>query len=157
MKGITPMLWFNTEAEDAANHYVSIFPNSRLTGVTRYGDQMPLPKGTVMTASFTLDGQDFIALNGGPEFKFTEAVSFVVNCDTQEEIDHYWAKLSEGGQPNVCGWLKDKYGLSWQVTPSFIAEVMKKKDQRRIDNMMKALVTMKKLDLAALKRAYEEG
>jgi predicted 3-demethylubiquinone-9 3-methyltransferase (glyoxalase superfamily) len=157
MKGITPMLWYDTQAEEAAKFYVSVFPNSKVTGVTHYGDNMPMPKGTVMTASFSLDGQDYIALNGGPEFKHSEAVSFVVNCDTQEEIDRYWAKLSEGGQTNVCGWLKDKFGLSWQVTPAFIAEVMKKKDQRRIDNMMKALVQMTKLDLAALKRAYEEG
>ena len=149
MQKVTPFLWFDTQAEEAAKFYVSVFKNSRMGAVSRYGDGMPLPKGTVMTAAFEIDGQKFTALNGGPQFKFTEAVSFVVNCDTQKEIDHYWEQLTAGGGKEVqCGWLKDKYGLSWQIVPSMLPELVKKSG-----NVMEALMHMKKLDIAALERA----
>jgi predicted 3-demethylubiquinone-9 3-methyltransferase (glyoxalase superfamily) len=146
---ITPFLWFDSQAEEAAKFYVSVFKDSKMGQVSRYGEGMPLPKGTVMTAAFEIEGQPFIALNGGPQFKFTEAVSFVVNCDTQKEIDHYWDKLTSGGGNEVqCGWLKDKFGLSWQIVPSALPELVKKSDK-----VMEALLHMKKLDIAALQRA----
>jgi predicted 3-demethylubiquinone-9 3-methyltransferase (glyoxalase superfamily) len=146
---ITPFLWFDNQAEEAARFYVSVFKNSKMGAVSRYGEGMPLPKGTVMTAAFEVEGQSFIALNGGPQFKFTEAVSFVVNCDTQKEIDYYWDKLTGGGGEEVqCGWLKDKYGLSWQITPTALPELVKKSSK-----VMEALLHMKKLDIAALQRA----
>ena len=151
MQKITAMLWFDHQAEEAAKFYVSVFKNSKMGAVTRYGDGMPLPKGTVMTAAFEIEGQQFTALNGGPQFRFTEAVSFVVNCETQSEIDHYWDKLTGGGGKEVqCGWLKDKYGLSWQITPAQLPELVKKSGK-----VMGALMHMKKLDLAALQRAAE--
>ena len=147
---ITSMLWFDGQAEAAAKFYVSVFKGSRMGAVSRYGDGMPLPKGTVMTAAFEIEGQPFIALNGGPEFKFNPAVSFVINCDTQKEIDHYWDKLASGGGEEVqCGWVKDKYGLSWQIVPVQLPELVKKSS----DKVMHALLKMKKLDLAALQRA----
>ena len=150
MLKITPMLWFDNQAEEAARFYVSVFKNSKMGAVTRYGDGMPLPKGTVMTAAFEIEGQQFTALNGGPQFKFTEAISFVVNCDTQKEIDYYWDKLTSGGGKEVeCGWLRDRYGLCWQITPSQLPELVKKSS----DKVMHALLKMKKLDLAALQRA----
>ena len=146
---ITPFLWFDTQAEEAAKFYVSVFKDSKMGQVSRYGEGMPLPKGTVMTAAFEIEGQPFIALNGGPQFKFTEAVSFVVNCDTQKDIDYYWDKLTAGGGKEVqCGWLKDKYGLSWQIVPSALPELVKKSGR-----VMEALLHMKKLDIAALQRA----
>ena len=149
MQKISPFLWFDNQAEEAAKFYVSVFKNSKMGAVSRYGDGMPLPKGTVMTAAFEIDGQKFTALNGGPQFKFTEAVSFVVNCDTQKEIDHYWDKLTAGGGREVqCGWLKDKYGLSWQIVPTALPELAKKSPK-----VMQALMHMKKLDIAALERA----
>jgi predicted 3-demethylubiquinone-9 3-methyltransferase (glyoxalase superfamily) len=147
---ITPMLWFDTQAEEAARFYCSVFKDSKMGQVSHYGAGMPLPKGTVMTAAFEIKGQPFVALNGGPQFKFTEAVSFVVNCDTQKEIDHYWDKLTSGGGKEVmCGWVKDKYGLSWQITPAELPELIKKNS----DRVMQAVVKMKKLDIAALQRA----
>src|SRR5262249_49645803 len=152
---ITPFLWFESQAEEAANFYASIFKNSRVRGLTRYGDSRPGPKGSVMTVDFELDGQEFIALNGGPHFKFTEAVSFVVNCDTQQEVDEFWEKLSAGGQQIQCGWLKDKYGLSWQIVPTVLGQLMQDKDPKKSERVMKALLQMKKLDIAGLKRAYE--
>jgi predicted 3-demethylubiquinone-9 3-methyltransferase (glyoxalase superfamily) len=155
MKGITPFLWFDNQAEEAMNFYVSIFRDSKVLGVTRYGDAGPGPKGSVMTAAFEIEGQKFTALNGGPLFKFTEAVSFVVNCETQEEVDHYWKKLSAGGQEVQCGWLKDKYGLSWQIVPTILPELMLSGDPRKANRVMQALMQMKKLDIAALKRAAE--
>ena len=154
MPKITPFLWFNDKAEEAANFYTSIFRNSKVNAVTRYGNAGPGPKGSVMTANFELDGQPFVALNGGPQFPFTEAVSFVVNCENQQEIDYYWDKLtSGGGQPVQCGWLKDKFGLSWQVVPTSMSRLMQQPDPARADRVMKALLRMQKIDIAALERA----
>ncbi len=151
---ITPFLWFDNQAEEAANFYVSIFKNSRVTGIDRYGEAGPLPKGTVMTASFELEGQGFIALNGGPEFKFTEAISLFVNCETQAEVDELWAKLSAGGEEGPCGWLKDKYGLSWQIVPTILHELLGDPDPEKSQRVMKAMLQMKKLDINMLKQAY---
>ena len=152
---ITPMLWYDTQAEEAANFYCSIFKNSRVNNVARYGDTGPGPKGQVMVVSFELDGQEFTALNGGPTFKFTEAISMVVNCETQEEIDTYWEKLSAGGQEVECGWLKDKYGLSWQITPTIIGEFWSKGDQEQLDRVMGEVMKTKKFNIQKLKDAYE--
>jgi predicted 3-demethylubiquinone-9 3-methyltransferase (glyoxalase superfamily) len=154
MPNITPFLWFNTEAEEAMNFYVATFPNSRVKGLTRWGDGGPGPKGAVLTANFELDGKEFTALNGGPQFKFTEAVSFVVMCETQEEIDKYWDRLTgEGGQESMCGWLKDKYGLSWQIVPSKLSKLLGDPDSARAGRATQALLQMKKLDIAALEKA----
>ena len=143
---ITPMLWYDNQAEEAANFYVSIFKNSRVTSISRYGDAGPGPKGSVMVAEFELDGQKFTALNGGPQFKFTEAISLVVNCESQEEVDYFWEKLSgSGGQEVVCGWLKDKYGLSWQVVPVRLFELIS--DPAKSDRVMQAVMEMKKLEI----------
>jgi predicted 3-demethylubiquinone-9 3-methyltransferase (glyoxalase superfamily) len=155
MQRITPFLWFDNQAEDAVNFYVSIFKNSRVKQISRYGEAGPGPKGTVMTASFELQGQQFIALNGGPQFKFSPAISFVVNCETQQEVDDYWARLSEGGRTDQCGWLTDKYGLSWQIVPAILGELMSSKDPEKSGRVMKALLQMKKLDIEGLKRAYD--
>jgi predicted 3-demethylubiquinone-9 3-methyltransferase (glyoxalase superfamily) len=159
MQKITPCLWFDDQAEEAANFYVSVFKNSKIGHVARYGEAgeqaAGRPEGTVMTVEFTLDGQDFVALNGGPHFKFTEAISLVVNCETQGEVDHFWVKLSEDGQESQCGWLKDKYGLSWQVVPTVLGEMMQDKDAEKANRAMKAMLQMKKLDIATLKQAYE--
>ena len=156
---ITPFLWFDTEAEEAANFYVSIFKNSRIKGLARYdGDTAQVagrPKGTVMTVQFELDGQDFVALNGGPVFKFTEAISLVVNCESQAEIDHFWQKLSDGGQEVECGWLKDRFGLSWQIVPADIEEMLQDKDPEKPKRVMAAVMKMKKLDMAEMRKAYE--
>jgi predicted 3-demethylubiquinone-9 3-methyltransferase (glyoxalase superfamily) len=151
---ITPFLWFDDRAEEAANFYVSIFKNSKIVTATRYGDAGPGPKGSVMTVVFSLDGQEFIGLNGGPHFKFTEAVSFSVDCMTQEEVDHYWDKLSAGGSQQPCGWLKDKFGLSWQVNPGVLGEMLSDPDSAKSKRVMEAMLKMKKIDIAALKRAY---
>ena|SRR5438046_3173993 len=154
MPKITPFLWFNDKAEEAANFYASIFRNSKVNAVTRYSDAGPGPKGSVMTVAFELDGQAFSALNGGPQFPFTEAVSFVINCEHQQEIDDYWDKLtSGGGQPVQCGWLKDKYGLSWQVIPTSLPRLMQQTDPTKADRVMKALLQMQKIDIAGLERA----
>jgi predicted 3-demethylubiquinone-9 3-methyltransferase (glyoxalase superfamily) len=155
MQRISPFLWFNDNAEEAVNFYISIFKNSKIVGVSRYGDSGPGPKGQVMVVNFKLDGQQFIALNGGPQFKFTEAISLVVNCKDQEEVDRFWDKLSEGGQKVQCGWLKDKFGLSWQIVPTILGELMQDKDPKKSERVMKALMKMTKLDIAGLKRAYE--
>ena len=158
---IEPCLWFDGEAEDAAKHYVSIFPNSSIDLVTHYGkagnDIHGQPEGRVMTVQFRLDGQPFLGLNGGPQFKFTEAISFTVRCETQEEIDYYWEKLSAGGKPGPCGWLKDRYGLSWQVAPSSVMALFASKDRAAADRVMKAVMGMGKLDIAALKKAQAGG
>jgi predicted 3-demethylubiquinone-9 3-methyltransferase (glyoxalase superfamily) len=154
MQKITPFLWFDGNAEEAANFYVSIFKNSRIGRITRYGDAGPGPKGTAMTVSFSLDGQDFTALNGGPIFKFTEAISFVATCETQEELDRYWSKLTEGGNEVQCGWLKDKFGLSWQIVPAVLPQWMGDPDPVKTQRVMKALMQMVKLDIATLERAY---
>ena len=157
MQKITPFLWFDTQAEEAANLYVSIFKNSKILKVARYGEAGPGPAGSVMIVNFQIEGQEFIALNAGPRFKFTEAISFVINCQTQEEVDHYWNKLTaDGGQESMCGWLKDKYGLSWQVTPTILGELMADKDAKKAQRVMQAMLQMKKIDIAALKRAYAE-
>ena len=156
MQKITPMLWYEGQAEEAAKFYCSVFRNSKMGQIARYGDHGPLPKGTVMTATFTLDGQEFVALNGGPHDKFNDAISLMVNCDTQAEIDEMWEKLASGGGREVqCGWLKDKYGVSWQIVPKQLPELMK--DPKRANAVMKELLQMKKLDLNKLKEAYEHG
>ncbi len=153
---ITTFLWFDNQAEEAINFYVSIFKNSRVGDIVRYGDTGPGPKGQVMTAEFELAGQQFTALNGGPQFKFTEAISLVVNCETQEEVDELWEKLSEGGQKVQCGWLKDKFGLSWQIVPTVLKEMLKDKNPEKTNRVIQALMKMTKLDIAQLKAAYEE-
>ena len=156
---ITPCLWFDSQAEDAAKLYVSIFPDSGIDAISRYGKEgfevHGRPAGSVLTVGFHIAGQSFVALNGGPLFKFTEAVSFQIFCDTQAEIDHYWHKLCEGGEEGQCGWLKDRFGLSWQVVPSTLPAMMSDSDGRKGERVMKAFLPMKKLDLAALQRAYE--
>ena len=154
---ITPFLWFDRQAEEAAAFYASIFPNSRVVKVIRYGGAGPGPAGSAMTVEFELEGQSFVALNGGPHFKFTEAISFVVNCQTQEEVDEYWEKLSEGGTPVECGWLKDKYGLSWQIVPTALPKLLSDPDPEKAQRVMKAMLTMKKLDISALEQAYDES
>lgn len=156
MQTITPFLWFHTQAEEAANYYVSIFKNSKITTVTRYGEAGPGPKGTAMTVVFELDGQEFIALNGGPHFKFTEAVSFSVSCTTQEDVDEYWEKLSAGGQEGQCGWLKDKFGLSWQVNPTILGQLLSSPDPQKAKRVMEAMLQMKKIDIAVLQQAAGE-
>jgi predicted 3-demethylubiquinone-9 3-methyltransferase (glyoxalase superfamily) len=150
---ITPFLWFDGQAEEAANFYVSIFPNSKVGSTSRYGEAGPGPKGSVMTIAFDLDGLSFTALNGGPVFKFTEAISLVVHCETQAEVDHYWDKLSAGGSEVQCGWLKDKYGLSWQIVPNALIELVQDKDPAKSQRVMAAMMQMKKIDIAGLKAA----
>lgn len=156
MPKITPFLWFDGQAEEAAKFYVSVFKNSKILRVTRYGDAGPGPKGSVMTVEFELDGEEFTALNGGPEFKFTEAVSFTVHCKTQAEVDEFWKKLSAGGKEVECGWLKDKYGLSWQITPDILSEMLNDPDPQKAKRVMEAMMKMKKIDIDALKKAYEQ-
>ena len=155
MQKISTCLWFDDNAEEAAKFYVSIFPNSYVSEIARYTDVGPGPKGSVMTVAFHLDGQDFTGINGGPTFKFTEAISLVVNCETQEEVDSYWAKLSEGGQEVQCGWLKDKFGLSWQITPVDLIKMIQDKDPAKVDRVMKAMMKMIKLDVPELEKAYK--
>jgi predicted 3-demethylubiquinone-9 3-methyltransferase (glyoxalase superfamily) len=157
MQKITPCLWFDDQAEEAARFYTSIFKNSKIGKITHYGEGAPRPKGSVLTVSFTLDGQEFLALNGGPQFKFTEAVSFIVNCKTQKEVDRMWEKLSEGGKDLQCGWLKDKYGVSWQVVPTILADMWSDPDPARAGRVLQALMGMQKLDIKALKKAYGRG
>ena len=155
MQKITPFLWFDTQAEEAANFYVSIFKNSKILNIARYGDAGPGPKGSVMTISFELDGHEFTALNGGPQFKFTEAISFTVICKTQEEVDDFWKKLTDGGQEVACGWLKDKHGLCWQITPEILPKLLVDPDPQKADRVMQAMMKMKKIDIPALQRAYD--
>ena len=157
MNKITPFLWFDNQAEEAANFYVSIFKNSKIVNIARYGEAGPGPAGTVMTVTFQLEGQEFIALNGGPQFKFTEAISFSVDCKTQEEVDELWEKLSAGGEEGPCGWLKDKYGLSWQINPTVLGEMLSDPDPEKSQRVMKAMLQMKKIDIKTLKQAYEQG
>jgi predicted 3-demethylubiquinone-9 3-methyltransferase (glyoxalase superfamily) len=156
MQKITPFLWFDNNAEDAVNFYVSIFKDSKILSVARYGDAGPGPKGTVMTANFRLNGQEFVALNGGPHFKFTEAISFVVNCETQAEVDEFWEKLSAGGTESQCGWLKDKFGLSWQIVPTVLPELLQNKEAGKAQRVMQAMLQMKKIDINTLKQAAEQ-
>ncbi len=153
---ISPFLWFDNQAEDAAKFYVSIFPNSAIRTIVRCTAAGPGPEGSVMTVAFHLNGQNFTALNGGPTFKFTEAVSFVVNCETQQEVDKYWEQLSEGGQQVQCGWLKDKFGLAWQIVPVVLWEMLEDKNPATVERVMKAMMQMKKLDIAGLENAYRQ-
>ena len=155
MQKIVPFLWFNDQAEYAMNHYISIFPDSKVVSVMRYGDAGPGPKGAVMSVTFQLAGQEFIALNGGPQFKFTEAISLYVNCETQEEVDELWQKLSEGGEGGPCGWLKDKYGLWWQIIPTALGEMLQNPDAEKSNRVMQAMLQMSKIDIEGLRRAYE--
>lgn len=155
MQKITPFLWFDGKAEEAMNFYVSIFKNSKVGKVTRYGDSGPGPKGSVMTATFQLEGQEFMALNGGPHFKFSPAISFFVNCETQEEVDELWEKLSAGGKTNRCGWLDDKFGVSWQIIPTTLGKLMHDKDPKKASRVMQAMLQMTRIDIAGLKAAYE--
>src|SRR5262245_6014374 len=155
MPEITPNLWFDTEGKDAAEFYVSVFPNSEITNVSYYGEAGPRPAGTVLTVDFALDGQRFTAINGGPQFKFDEAVSFLVNCADQDEVDYYWDKLTEGGEESQCGWLKDKYGLSWQIVPTERETLMTDPDAGRAERAMKAMLGMQKIDLAVIKAAAD--
>jgi predicted 3-demethylubiquinone-9 3-methyltransferase (glyoxalase superfamily) len=154
MQKISPFLWFDNQAEEAAKFYASIFRNSRIGRIARYGDAGPGPKGSVMTVEFQLDGQDFVALNGGPEFKFTEAISLSVLCRTQDEIDEFWQKLTQGGEEVQCGWLKDKYGLSWQIVPEVLPKMMSDPDPQKTNRVMEAVLKMKKFDIATLENAY---
>jgi predicted 3-demethylubiquinone-9 3-methyltransferase (glyoxalase superfamily) len=153
MRGITPCLWFDTEGEEAAAFYTSIFPGSRITDVARYGSAGPRPEGTVMTVSFELDGLKFVALNGGPQFSFSEAVSFQVLCESQDEVDSYWSKLSEGGEEGPCGWLKDRFGLSWQIVPTRLPELLQDPDREASQRVMAAMLEMRKIDVEGLERA----
>ncbi len=154
MQKITPFLWFNDQAEEAAKYYTKIFKNSKIKSIARYGDAGPGLKGSVMTASFEIDGQEFVALNGGPIFTFTPAISFVVNCRTQAEVDRFWEKLSEGGEKGQCGWLKDKYGVSWQIVPTILEKLVADRDREKSNRVMLAMLRMTKIDIAALKEAY---
>ncbi len=156
MQKITPFLWFDGKAEEAMNFYTSIFKNSKIGRISRYGEGGPGEKGTVMTASFQLEGQEFMALNGGPLFKFSPAISFFINCQTQEEVDELWEKLSAGGQKERCGWLKDKFGVSWQIIPTVLGELLQHKDAQKAKRVMDAMLQMDKIDIASLKRAAEQ-
>ncbi len=156
MQKITTFLWFDQQAEEAMNLYVSLFKNSKVLSVSRYPEGGPMPAGTLMTATFQLDGQEFMALNGGPEFKFTEAVSLFVTCETQAEVDHFWDHLSEGGEKSRCGWLKDRFGLSWQIVPTALGELMGDPNPRKAQNVMEAMLQMDKLDIAALQAAHDQ-
>jgi predicted 3-demethylubiquinone-9 3-methyltransferase (glyoxalase superfamily) len=155
MQKITTFLTYNNQAEEAVKLYTSIFKNSKITSTSRYGEAGPGAKGSVMTMTFEIDGQEFIALNGGPSFKFSQGISLTVNCETQAEVDEYWEKLSEGGQKIQCGWLTDKFGVSWQITPTILGKLMTDKDPAKSARVMKAMMQMQKLDIAALKKAYE--
>ena len=156
MKKITPFLWFNANAEEAVEYYVGIFPDSEITQTTHYSEGMPMPAGTVLTIGFKLNGQEFTALNGGPQFTFNEAVSFVVYCEDQEEIDYYWDKLGDGGMPMACGWLKDKFGLAWQIVPTKFFSMISSDDRERAARVLAAMNTMVKFDIAGLEAAYVE-
>ncbi len=155
MQKITPFLWFDNQAEEAAHFYTSIFKNSKIGTISRYGDAGPGPKGSVMVITFELDGQEFMALNGGPIFKFTPATSFLINCETQEEVDELWDKLSEGGRKDRCGWLQDKYGLSWQIVPTVLGKLMSDPDPEKASRVVRAMLQMEKLDIQRLQQAYQ--
>jgi predicted 3-demethylubiquinone-9 3-methyltransferase (glyoxalase superfamily) len=155
-QNLTTCLWFDNQAEEAVNFYLSVFKNSKLGSVARYGEGGPGPEGSVMTMAFELNGQAFTALNGGPQFKFTEAISFVVNCETQAEVDSLWAKLSAGGQPGQCGWLKDKFGLSWQIIPTVLGKLLSDPDPVKSQRVMQAMLQMQKIEIKDLQQAYEQ-
>ena len=153
MQKITPFLWFDTQSEEAAEFYTSVFPNSKVVEIVRYGSAGPRPEGMVMTVSFELDGQKFVALNGGPDFKFSEAISFEVDCDTQEEVDTYWSKLSDGGEEGPCGWLRDRFGVSWQIVPRILTELLADPDREKSQRVMQAMLSMRKLEIEPLEQA----
>lgn len=157
MQKITPFLWFNNQAEEAANFYVSVFKNAKINGISRYGETGPGPAGSVMVAQFQIEGQEFLALNGGPVFIISPANSFVVNCETQAEVDEYWDKLSSGGATQQCGWLTDKFGVSWQIVPTVLGELMSDPDPVKSGRVMQAMLQMTKLEIAGLRRAYEQA
>ena len=157
MQKIVPFLWFNGQAEEAARFYVSVFKNAKLGDVSRYTDGAPMPAGTAMTASFELDGVEFIALNGGPEFTFTEAISMFVRCESQEEVDYYWTALTEGGEESQCGWLKDRFGLSWQIVPNALMDMLSDADREKAGRVMQSMLQMRKIDVATLRRAYDSA
>jgi predicted 3-demethylubiquinone-9 3-methyltransferase (glyoxalase superfamily) len=157
MQKITPFLWFDNQAEEAMNFYISVFENSKVLSVTRYGEEGPGAKGTVMNARFLIEGQEFVALNGGPQFTFSPAISLVVNCETQEEVDYFWEKLSEGGEEQGPGWIKDKYGVSWQVVPIVLGEMLNDQDPLKSQRVMKAMLQMDKIDIKTLMQAYNNG
>ena len=157
MQNLTPCLWFDTEGEEAANFYTSIFPNSKILDISRYGSAGPRPEGTVMTVSFELDGQKFLALNGGPQFEFSEAISFQVSCKNQDEVDAYWSKLSEAGETGPCGWLKDKFGLSWQIVPTSLPELLGDPDKEKAQRVMAAMLEMKKIQIDELEAAAAQA
>jgi predicted 3-demethylubiquinone-9 3-methyltransferase (glyoxalase superfamily) len=157
MQKITPCLWFDTEGEEAARFYTSVFPNSRIVDVARYGSAGPRPEGTVMTVSFELDGQKYVALNGGPEFTFNEAISFQVSCENQEEVDTFWTTLSEGGEEGPCGWLKDRFGVSWQIVPTVLPELLGDPDREKSQRVMQAMLNMRKIEIADLERAAAQA
>ena len=157
MQKITPFLWYDGQAEEAVNFYVSIFKNSKVVSMARYGDAGPGPKGTVLMGTFQLEGQEFHALNGGPMFKFTEAISLFVNCETQEEVDNLWEKLSAGGRKDRCAWLTDKFGVSWQIVPTILSKLLGDKDPEKAKRVMQAMLQMDKIDINRLKQAYEQG
>ena len=156
MQKVTPFLMFDNQAEEAVKFYVSIFRNSKIIGMSRYGEGGPMPAGTMMGATFLLNGQEFMASNGGPHFTFSEGISLFVNCETQEEVDWLWEKLSEGGEKGPCGWLKDKFGVSWQIIPTALGQMLGDPDPRKSQNVMQAMLQMTKIDIAALRRAYEQ-
>ena len=157
MQKITPFLWFDNQAEEAINFYASVFKNSKIESIVRNGEAGPGPKGSVLTMSFQLEGQEFIALNGGPHFKFNEAISFVVNCETQEEVDYFWNKLTEGGNESQCGWLKDKFGLSWQIVPSVLSKLIADKDAKKAGRVIQAMMPMKKIIIADIQKAADQN
>ena len=157
MQRITPFLWFDDQAEEAAELYTSVFENSRIRSITRYGKAGPGPEGSVMTVSFELEGLQFTALNGGPEFRFNEAISFVVDCQSQEEVDELWERLSEGGEEGPCGWLKDRFGVSWQIVPTVLPELLSDPDPEKAQRVTEAMLKMSKIDIGALKQAYEQA
>jgi predicted 3-demethylubiquinone-9 3-methyltransferase (glyoxalase superfamily) len=157
MQKITPCLWFDTQGEQAAKFYTTVFSNSRIVDIARYGAAGPRPEGTVMTVTFELDGQRFVALNGGPEFTFNEAISFQVSCETQEEVDYFWGKLSESGQEGPCGWLKDRYGVSWQIVPTALVELLSDPDPAKSQAALKAMLGMHKIDIDAIRRAAQQS
>ena len=157
MQKITPCLWFDTEGEEAAAFYTSVFPNSRIVRVARYGSAGPRPEGTVMTVSFELAGQEFLALNGGPEFTFNEAISFQVSCENQEEVDAFWSSLAEGGEEGPCGWLKDKFGVSWQIVPTVLPQLLSDPDREKSQRVMQAMLKMKKIEIDALEQAAAQA
>ena len=157
LQKITPSLWFDGNAEEAVNFYISLFKNSRINGGARYGEAGPGEKGTVLTVDFQLEGQSFLAINAGPEYKFSPAISFMVNCETQQEVDELWEKLTDGGAEDQCGWLRDKYGLSWQIVPTALGELMQDKDPVKVQRVTEAMLRMKKLDIKTLRAAYDQN